>query len=105
MKSYPQKNLTLEKSIFSYQLSRMRRISENAFGILENQWTVFRRSFHLQPKKVRPVTLTEISLHNWLRRNSEIGKVYVLQSLTDCEDAGNSEVIEGSWRSDILTES
>ena len=28
MKPYPQKNLSLEKRIFNYQLSRMRRISE-----------------------------------------------------------------------------
>ena len=52
MKPYPQKNLSLEKRIFNYRLSRMRRISENAFGILANRWRVFRKPFLLEPEKV-----------------------------------------------------
>ena len=34
MKPYPQKGLTTEKRVFNYILSKMRRISENEFGIL-----------------------------------------------------------------------
>ena len=83
----------------------MRRISENAFGILANRWRVFRRSFHLNPKMFESVTLTVITLHNWLKRNSEIGKVYVPQSLIGSEDLDNGEVIEGSWKSDTPSKS
>ena len=83
----------------------MRRISENAFGILTNHWKVFRIPFHLNPKKVKSVTLALITLHNWLRSNSKIGKVYVPQLLIDCEDPDDGEVIEGSWRSDTPIES
>lgn len=38
MKPYPQTNLTTEQRIYNYRLSRMRRISENGFGIMVNRW-------------------------------------------------------------------
>ena len=85
---YPQKHLTLEKRIFTYRLSRMRRISENAFGITASGWRVFRRAFHLEPEKVMSVTPAVITFHNWLRRNSKIGKLYVPQSLIDRQGPG-----------------
>lgn len=105
MKPYPQKNLTLEKRIFNYRLSRMRRISENGFGILANRWRIFRKPFYLEPEKVKVITLAVITLHNWLRMDSSIGKVYLPQSLLDREDTETGEIIEGSWRSDNPTES
>eukprot|EP00794_Sanderia_malayensis_P001700 gene1700-1894_t len=37
MKPYPQKGLTSEKRVFNYRFSRMRRVSENGFGILANR--------------------------------------------------------------------
>ena len=37
LKPYPMAGLSDEQRIFNYRLSRMRRISENAFGILANR--------------------------------------------------------------------
>ena len=61
MKPYPRINLTVEKRIFNYRLTRMRRISDNGFGILAIRWRVFRRVFRrpfaLEPEKVKVITL------------------------------------------------
>ena len=105
MKSYPQKTLSLEKRIFNYRLSRMRRISENAYGILANRWRVFRKPFLLEPEKVKAITLTVLTLHSWLRKESDIGKVYFSPPLVDREDPETGEIIEGSWRKEIPTKS
>ena len=105
MKPYPQKNLSLEKRIFNYRLSRIRRISENAFGILANRSRVFRKPFLLEPEKVKAITLAVFTLHNWLRKESDIGKVYFSPTLVDREDPETGEIIEGSWRKEIPTES
>ena len=105
MKPYPQKNLSLEKGIFNYQLSRMRRIAEKAFGILANCWRVFRKPFLLELEKVKAVTLAVLTLHSWPREEFNIAKVYFSPTLVDCEDPETGEIIEGSWRKEIPTES
>ena len=63
MKPYPLKDLSLEKRIFNYRLLRLRRISENAFGILANHWRVFRKPFLLEPKKVN---YTQPTFQRWI---------------------------------------
>ena len=63
MKPYPLKNLSLEKRIFNYRLLRLRRISENAFGILANHWRVFRKPFLLEPEKVN---YTQPTFQRWI---------------------------------------
>lgn len=105
MKPYPQKGLTPEKRVFNYRLSRMRRISENGFGILANRWRVFRRPILLEPEKAKTITIAAITLHNWLRMDSTYGKVYIPQDLADSEDKTTGKIIEGSWRQDQPTES
>ena len=105
MKPYPQKNLSLEKHIFNYRLSRMRRISENALGILGNCWRVFRKPFLLEPEKFKAITLVVRTLHNWLRKESDTGNVYFLPTLVAREDPETGEIIEGYRRKEISTES
>ena len=75
MKLYPMNNLTDGKRIYNYRFSRMRRISENGFEILANRFRVFRIPLLLEPWKVKMITLAARSLHNWLRSQSNRGKV------------------------------
>ena len=100
MKPYPQKNLCSEKRIFNYRLSRARRISENAFGILANRWRVFRKPFLLKLEKVKSITYACLILHNFLRSESTSGKVYIPPNLIDFKDA-NGNIIYGAWRNEI----
>ena len=100
MKLYPQSNLTVKKQIFNYRMSRMRRISENCFGILANRWRIFRRPFMVEPEEVKTVTLTGITLHNWLREESENEKIYIPKGLIDHENIETGEIFECSWKAD-----
>ena len=74
----------------------MRRISENGFGILANCWRVFRRPFALEPEKVQTITIATITLHNWLRKESLYGKVYMPRDLVDNEDVTTGKITNGS---------
>ncbi|KAK4887169.1 hypothetical protein RN001_003440 [Aquatica leii] len=66
MKPYSQKDLTLNKRIFNYRLSRARRVVENAFGILSNRFRILLSPINLNPDKVELLTLTCCVLHNYL---------------------------------------
>ena len=46
-----------------------------------------------------------LTLYNWLRKESDIGKVYFSLTLVNREDPETGEIIEGSWRKEIPTES
>ena len=103
MKTYPQKGLATEKRVFNYRLSRMWRISENGFGILANRWRVVRRTFPLEPEKIKVIALATITLHNWLRKDYSYGKVHIPSELVDNEDITTGEITEGAWRKDPPT--
>ena len=66
---------------------------------------MFRKLFLLEPEKVKAITHTVLILHNWLRKESDICKVYFSPTLVDREDPETGENIEGSWRKEIPTES
>lgn len=68
MKPFPIKKQTAKQRIFSYRLSRARRVAENAFGILSNKFRVFLAPIHLEPSKVTTVVLACLAMHNLLRR-------------------------------------
>lgn len=105
MKPYPQAGLTTEGRIFNYRLSRDRRISENAFGILANRWRILRSVIPLCPQKVTQLTLAIITLHNFLLQNPESSKNYVPAQLTDVEDQNTGDVTPGLWHNDPCSSS
>lgn len=94
LKPYSRRHLTREEKIFYYRLSRARRISENAFGILVSKFRIFEKPIPLSPEKVDKVVLACCALHNWLRKT---GNNYVSFGLIDYEDM-NHVSHPGSWR-------
>ena len=67
MKPLPLAGLSRAERIFNYRLSRMRRSSENCFGIMANRWRVFRAPILLPPDTVVYLILVALVLHNFLR--------------------------------------
>ena len=70
LKPYSQSGLTPIKRIFNYRLSRVRRVTENAFRILTNRFRVFTSRMCLDPDKATIITLATLVLHNILRQLS-----------------------------------
>lgn len=61
-----------QRRIFDYRLSRARRLSENAFGILTMRFGVFRTCMRLSPDKATRATLGAIVLHNFMMTTNDI---------------------------------
>ena len=98
MKPYPDKGLTDQKRIFNYRLSRFRRVTENAFGIMTSVFRIFStsRPINLHPDKVTSIVMAAIVLHNMLREKS--ADSYTPQGFAD--EVVNDNVIEGRWRTE-----
>ena len=95
MKPYPYRHQTQEQRIFSYRLSRARRVVENAFGILANKFRIFLSPINLAPKKVEKIVLASLAMHNLLRR---VFPEYTAPGNIDQENLDNGTLITGSWQ-------
>ena len=96
MKPFPQAGLTDERRVYNYRHSRARRISENLFGILANRWRIFRSPIALSPETIEDVTMTALTLHNYLRK-SQSRVIYCPTGLADREDKYGT-LSPGLWR-------
>jgi len=84
LKPYNQRELTLERRIFNYRLSRARRTVENVFGILANRFRIFHTSINLKVENIDKVVMACCVLHNFLKKRNTMS--YILNSDIDVED-------------------
>ncbi|XP_047485914.1 protein ALP1-like [Penaeus chinensis] len=94
MKPYPGRNITKEQTIFNYRLSRARRVSENAFGILASKFRVLMQPIASKPDNIKDIIMATVVLHNFLRVKS--GKPVRPEMLVR-EDTENGVLIQGEW--------
>lgn len=67
LRPFPRRQLTNEKRIFNYRLSRARRVVECAFGMVSKRFQVLENVMLLDPRKATTVTLACCILHNIIR--------------------------------------
>ena len=70
IKPFSRRGLDDKETIFNYRLSRSRRVSENAFGIMVNHFRCMRSALHILTSSAEQVVLAVVTLHNFLRRKS-----------------------------------
>ena len=100
MKPYPGRNITQQRQIHNYRLSRCRRTIENTFGILAARWRIFRRPIRANEDTVENIIKACVCLHNYLKQTDSA--CYVPTSFVDSVDASGN-IVEGSWRSTVST--
>ncbi len=94
LKPYPDRALTDRKRVFNYRLSRFRRVTENAFGILTSVFRIFSTKINLCPDTATKVVLASLVLHNLLRTKSP--ESYTPSGFAD--EVEGDHIIEGQWR-------
>ena len=94
MKPYSSQKLSDSKRVFGYRLSRARRTTKNAFGILSNQFRVLFSRMYLQPNNTTKITLACCVLHNILRSHSK--NSYCPSGFAD-EVEENGNIRRGEW--------
>jgi hypothetical protein len=87
------KQLTRERKIFNYRLSRARRIIENVFGILVARFGIRKTHINIQLDNIKCVVMASCALHNFLRRTSP--DTYTPSECFDTEDLQNGTVRAG----------
>ena len=95
LKPFRHRGLDDQEAIFNYRLSRARRVSENAFGIMANRFRCFLTKIQLDPDAATGVVLAATVLHNLLRRRCGVN--YIPADAVDREDSDHY-LIEGEWR-------
>ena len=82
------------RKIFNYRLSRARRCSENAFGIIVTRFQIFRAPMRYDPQDAKATC----ALHNWLRTDIVGRAMYSPPQYVDNENVVMGAVQEGEWR-------
>ena len=95
MKPFSHRSQILRERIYSYRLSRARRVVENAFGIMSQRFRCFLMTMQLHPDNIKLVTVCACVLHNpiLIRYQHAFPEV-------DHQDPETHDLIPGVWRND-----
>ena len=99
MKPYPFTNLSKDKQIFNYRLSRARRVIENTFGISARRFRVFYRPIIASVDKIKEKTKAVVALHNFLMTENELNNKHYCPPTYPDRDVPNGLQL-GEWRLD-----
>jgi hypothetical protein len=99
LRPYPGKNLTEQRTIYNYRLSRARRTIENTFGIIVSRWRILKRPIICSVAKSMKIIQAIVCLHNWIRKQDIDVNQYVTPTIIDREHSEG--FIPGSWREDM----
>ncbi|KAK3921453.1 LOW QUALITY PROTEIN: Protein ALP1-like [Frankliniella fusca] len=98
MRPYPRRDLTDEKRIYNYRLSRARRTIENAFGILCARWQILQKPVSMPSANLESTFQALVCLHNFLMMAEEmknpVDRMYAPPDFVDSEQDNGT----GRWR-------
>lgn len=96
LRPYPRPQLNDPiKQNFNYPLSRARRVSENAFGILTQKFRIFQGRIQLTPKHADKIVLTTCILHNFIissQNSTSITEPFITNVRNQSYEEGGSSV-------------
>ena len=95
MKPFPHRSQVQRERIYSYRLSRVRRVVENAFGILSHRFRCCLTTMQLQPDNINLITMCACVLHNLMLTRYPNAVLEV-----DREHPDTQDLIPGAWRLD-----
>ena len=98
LKPYPHRNMSYHERIFNYRLSRARRVSENAFGILVSRFRFLLATMPQLPETATGIVIAACLLHNLL-----ITRCGTATGVTDREETETHTVVPGNWRRERFT--
>ncbi len=88
MKPYCRLWLEVPERIYNYRMSRCRRVSENAFGILTNRYACLLSVIKFQPTIATNIVLAAICCHNLMRMRYPV----IQNAVMDHEDNQNNVI-------------
>lgn len=101
MRPFVKKNLqNIEHRVFNYRLSRARRVSENAFGILVTRWRILQTPIALKLSTAETIVQAITCLHNYIINTKSCNNQYIQENIIDHENSAG-ELIAGNWRTSI----
>lgn len=93
MRPYPRRtNLTLEKEVSNYRLSRARRMIECSFGILVRRFNIFQGPMTVNVRTAKKIVNAAVCLHNFILDDEKC-------FINDYENANGLNVTEGYQKS------